>query len=444
MADDYTVELEGHTFAASPACTFVGERGHRLDEHPVTHRVTTYTIELEKCRVLSANNTPDGAQEALGTFLTACLHKSIVPTYLKIKDSSAATIDEIGNINTSVSGWEELQVTRFAMAPGTAQLKAGAEFSLTLTVRRVFADANGMVDLSREWSTETGANGLEVRTQRTRVTMQRGTSVPTTTSWLIALVRLACPAGWGRTVGNTTLGAAVSYPFYPQQHVAEFVSQVSQIGGGVVAPTGAGEATERTIRRHVRELGLVEVTHEAEALGASEGDDYLDDQEPAGSTGAREHDKGRKIARGSWRTWEPIETALGGKVYRIERTFDLTSGGQPVVEKRRTGGYLPALCRGAATAWRLRETIRAEALGVAEWPDVPTLPALGAPWVLDAEAPGVPRLVERGGELAQHRWERTTVRDYVWDGDAPPLEDPAQQRLFVRRYERGEDGLVLS
>lgn len=450
---DYTVELEGHVFSSSPATTLVAERLHRLDENPITHRVSTFTIELERCRVPTADGTPDGAVDALVAFLQACAHKSIIPTYLRIKDAGGTVLPEIGDIHTGNTSeqWEELLITRIALPASVAQLKAGAEFSITLTARRTFATADGLVECEREWSSDAGVDGREVRTLRSRIVMRRGTAVPTGASWLLALVRQAAPAGWVRLTGNlpgtNTIGASVVYPRHGQAHEAQFFSQVQRLSGGVVAPTGAGDAVESTVRRDRPDLGLVEVLTRAEATGAVEPEAYLEGKVPPGGVGERSVAKGgRAEAAGTWRTYELAGLPLAGKTNRVTVTRQLLEGGRPVVVTP-IPGFLPTIRRGPPAEWRLVETVEAFALGAMKTMlEFPTLSRLPKPWVVDPAGTfeSLPRLAERGATADQDRWERVSVRVYVWDGEVAPLEDESFRKLLLPRLVAGEEGVSLA
>lgn len=445
---DYTVELEGHTFTAEPAIDWSAERVHRLDSVPEVHVATLYTITLRRCRVYSSDGTSDKAQEAFGTFLANCLHKRVKPTYLKILDASSAAIDEIGNINTAavISGsqWEEILVTGYEIEDGAPQFRAGVEFSLTIQAKRVFYDSNNLVLLRREYRSEIGPDGLETRTLQSRVEMKAGTAVPTSASWLLTLVRLAAPAGWVSQVGSSRV--VVSYPEYGRTDVAEILSQVKRLGGGVVAPSGAGGASVVESRRDLPELGLVEVTKQVEAVGASDPDGWLDGQQPDGSVGERSEETGNTLqARGSWTTLEPAGKALGGKTYVVEVTRRLRPGGKVLRVARRSGNFRPTVRQGAVAEYVLDEVVVARAFAIATFRDIPTVPALAAPWVLDPEGSEeeLPRLVRRGGSKTQHAWERVSRRRYVWDGEGDPLADETFAALLAKSYEPGESGVVL-
>lgn len=447
---DYTVELEGHTFTAEPAIDWSAERVHRLDSVPEVHVATLYTITLRRCRVYSSDGTSDKAQEAFGTFLANCLHKRVKPTYLKILDASSAAIDEIGNINTAavISGsqWEEILVTGLEIDDGAAQFRAGVEFSLTIQAKRVFFDSNNLVLLRREYRSDVGPDGLETRTLQSRVEMKAGTAVPTSASWLLTLVRLAAPAGWVSQVGSSRI--VVSYPEYGRTDVAEILSQVKRLGGGVVAPSGAGGASVVESRRDLPDLGLVEVTKQVEAVGASDPDGWLDGQQPDGSVGERSEETGNTLqARGSWTTLEPAGKYIGGKVTRLQVSRYFKPGGRVVKVSRLTGNFEPIVRRGAIREWRLVEVVRAVALAPKTLAEFPTLPLLdGELWLFDPEASGIepPKMIENRGTSTQHLWERVSTREYVWLGGGNPLDNESVRSLLVKRYEAGEEGLVLA
>lgn len=444
---DYTVKIGGQgsggpwTFTVPPGLLFSGARTHRRDVYPEEHAVTDYTVRLERCRVFSVDGTASAAATALAAFFTACLHGRAKPTYLQILDG-ASPIAEIGDMNTSTTGWQEILVTEWAMDDDAAQLRAGATFSLTITARRTFVDANGLVMLERDFRSRIGSNGLEVRTLTSRVQMRALTAVPTSASWLLALVRLAKPTGWVRSAGGSG-GIQVSYPLgATRTDVAEIVSEVSQ--RGVSLPANAGGGTTGTTRRDRPELGLVEVTRFAELEGDADIAAFLRGQAPAGSTGERTHDEGDQRGRGAWTTWELAGQVLGGKVTRLVVERRLTHGGGRVTVSERSGNLLPQVRKGAVAAWRLEERITVFALGVTEWSHIPTLPPLEKPWVVDPAGGSDegPRVDQVASTVDQTRWVRITARTYVWDGDHDPLEDEKVRTMLTTRYVVGELGGV--
>ena len=447
---DYTVQIAGSgagapwTFTVPPGLLFSASRAHRRDVLPEPHVVSTYSVRLERCRTYSSDGTADKAQEGFGAFLIACLHHRTKPTYVKILDATPAVIDEIGDIRPGTGGWEELLVTELDFGDGEAQLRAGAEFSIAFTARKVFADANGMVELEREWRSEVGPSRLETRTIRGRMRMAAGTAVPITASWFTALAKVVQPSGWGRSIGGSG-GVQVDYPFgLDRTDVVEFVSQVRQLG--VTPPDGAGDATEGTTRRDRPDLGLVEVTTFVEAEGASDGDGHLEESVPDGSVGETTHDRGKRLVRGSWKTWEATGQTVGGKVTRVDVERFFLPGGQATRVRLRTGKLRPRIRLGAVLPWRIVERVTVFALGPVSWVDLPTLPRLPEPWVYDPEGSreDAPRIVERGATATQTVWARTSTRAYTWDGQVEPLEDEAVQRELLRRYEAGDEGLVLT
>jgi hypothetical protein len=447
MADDYTVELQGHTFSVgTPRVRWSAVAQHREDAVPLVLSVWTYTIELEGCRVRTTDGTPDKAQEALGAFLTATIHKAVVPTYLKILDSASQPIDEIGAIQPGTNGWEDLRVVSWKIDPGEEQMLAGVEFSVTLRARKVFADTNGLVFARRRFASVVGADGLEVRTLTAEIRMAAGTSVPLTAAWLLALVRLPAPAGWVCPSGGAR-GFDVRYPNrYGLTDEAEFSSVVKQVGGGVIPPTRAGGGTEGVARRLVPELGLVRVTTSAQTVGTESSTDWVDARRPSGAIGERTTDKGGRDARGSWEAWEAAAT-LGGRVNVVSADRELVPGGRDLTEALLTGGILGPLRIGPARRWQMIERIVVSALGPKEFADLPTLPLLGEPWALVATGTRDGwHIAERAADARRdlHRWQRTTTRLWWWDREGDPRDDADTKKLLLRSYDAGEEGLVLS
>lgn len=449
MADDYTVELQGHVFSvAAPRVRWLAEAEMRTDQVPSVQSVLAYTLTLEGCRVRTTDGTPGTAATALGTFLANTISKRTLPTYLKILDSGSQPISEIGQIQPGTNDWEELHLVAFELPPGEEQLVAGAEFSLRFTARKVFGQSEnaGLVHLRREYSSRFGADWLEVRTLRTSVVMKAGTAVPLTADWLLTLARVSAPAGWVRVQGGSA-GFDVSYPLYGRTDRAELVSEVQQLGGGVVAPTNAGPSTYGETRTRDPETGLLVVRTFAETVGSEDGLDWVDALRPAGAVGSSTHDKGKRAQRGEWEHLEADRTVIGGKVYRINvLARQLDPGGRVPRTKRVSGNFLPITRKGAVKEWRFSETLEVLALGVVELGDVPTPPHLPEPWVYDPEQsdPGAPRIHRRSDEdVSRHLWRREVRRSYVWTGEKPPLEDEEFTSYLVRTFSPGEEGLVL-
>lgn len=449
MADDYTVELQGHTFSVSaPRVRWSAESEHRTDQVPSVLAVLLYTITLEGCRVRTTDGTPGTTATALGTFLAATVSKRVVPTYLKILDSGSQPISEIGQIQPGTSDWEELHVAAFDLPPGEEQLVAGAEFSLRLTARKTFPGGENasLVHLRREYSSRFGPDWLEVRSLKTTVAMKAGTAVPLTAEWLTTLARLAAVSGWVRTTGGSS-GFDYSYPLYGRTDRAELVSEVKQLGGGVVAPTNAGDATYGETRTRDPETGLLVVRTFAETTGAEDGLDWVDALRPTGAVGSSTHDKGRRAQRGEWEHLEADRTVLGGKVYRVNvLSRELVPGGKVPRTKRMSGGFLPITRLGAVKEWTYEETLEVLALGVVSLDDFPVPPLLPEPWVFNPEASrdGLPRIHRRSDEdVARHLWRREVRRSYVWTGETDPLEVEEFASYLTRTFSPGEEGLVL-
>jgi hypothetical protein len=451
---DYTVKIDGAnggtdwTFSVPPELEIDARRVHRADVAPEACVVIEYTVRLPRCRVYSSDGTPDKAQERFGEFLAAVAHHRVKPTFVQILDSAGAPIDGVGDMNTATTGWEEILITEFSVPGGPAQFRAGVEFSLTITARRVFPDANNLVEFERSYRSEIGPDRLERRRIECRARMKAGTAVPLTASWFTTLAKTTQPERWMRTVGGTS-GIQATYPLgAARTDVVETVSEVRQVGGTRSPPTGAGDFGFGETRRDRPELGLVEVTTFAEATGATSGDAFLRSAAPAAGVGERTHDEARRLARGQWVTFELAGTALGGKVSRVVVSRQFQVGGAVVRVARRSGNLLPAVRKGALSEWRLVERVEVFALGVKAWDDIPTLPLLPAPWVHDPERSGedAPEIVEpRAPTVDQTLWRRVSTRAYVWDGsEASPLDDEAVTRALVRRYEPGEEGLTLT
>lgn len=450
---DYTVKLQGAgagapvTFSVPPGLHVRCSRRHRQDVTPEVLAVEEFTIRLPLCRVYSSDGTPDKAQEAFGTFLTACLQQRTKPTYLQILDSADQAIDGIGDITVGSGGWQELLVTRYELLPGDAQFRAGVEFELELTARRLYADTNGLVYAEREWRSEVDAAGLETRTLLCRLEVAPGTpSSWVAASWVSALATLTQPSGWVKTAGGSTF--EYSYPLGLGR--TEVVTTRSQVARrGIALPSGAGGGTIATTRRARPELGLVEVTRSAESTGTHDIASWLLSQVPSGGTvqGERTHDEGGRSGRGAWVAFEAPSSFVGGKVSRCVVARRLVAGGVTASAARRSGHLLPAIRKGEVAEWVLEERVACFALGVTTWKDLPMLKPLGAPWV-DASAgagdAGTPNVHEFGDTPAQTVWVRTAERRYLWDGEGQPLDDPKVQAMLLRRHVNGEAGVVLS
>lgn len=446
MADDYSVEIEGHAFAAAPQVHWTARAVFREDVYPAVLAALDYEVALEGCHVFAT--TPAAAVDALGAWLQAVLHKRTLPTYCKVKDASGTVVDEIGDMNLATAGWEDLRIEAFSLPPSVEQLRAGATFSLALRVRRVFHDsATGVVELERRYDSEFGPDGLETRRLTSRGRLSRESQATPLTAAVTALLRLTKPAGWVITRGNNSRRFDLTYPNHNRTDIFEAVSEVSQRGPGIVVPDGAGDAGGGTTRSDDPELGLVRVSTFVDAIGATSGDSFLTNATPAGAVGEKTHDRGRRSTRGSWDTWEPAGALLGGRVSRVSVSYSLRPGGQTAHVSRLTGNLKPIVREGAVKEWRIVEVVRAIALGARALTDVPTAPRLALPkFFFDPEASieEPPRIVRRGGNAAQHVWERLHTREYVWDGDTDPLDDEEVKRLVMRRYEVGEEGLVLA
>ena len=433
----YTVEIYGSSAdlvsVRTPSVTFVAvDRIVRRGVNPQVLDAVIYEIRVEGATVRA--DTP----AASVTAATALWDRFLVraqPSYLKIEDSTGTVLGTFGEINTA-SAWEDLEIVGPELLPSAQQLMAGVTFNVTFRARRNYVDSNDVCGFEQTLRTSYGPDGLSVQRLETRLRVSHASGKTLETAAIAALGRLTAASGYVRTVGNSALGVEIHYDRYPLRTEGLLVSEVQQLGGGLVLPDLAGDGTIRETASDVLELGLRERGTRAEIVGSTAPLDWVESQQPDGSVGRTEHDQRRRVASGDWAVVEVIGSPLGAKVSRVKAALRLFGGGRPVEEFPGSFNLSPLLRHGSHRAWRLEERVEVYALGPLEWADVPTLAPLPAPWVLaepDGEE-GLPTVFRPAQNADQRVWLRVTRRLYLWGGEGHPLASEELRALALRSY----------
>lgn len=443
MAQLYTISIQGASgdfvFVRAPALDIVTiDRRHRRGVEPFVLLSAVLEYRFSGCIL-----TDDGAGNIatqLGDFLTGfAVLKSVQPTYIRIARPAGTPIPVIGSVGPGGSG-EQLELLSWNLPNEPQQLDAEGKFDLSFRV--VMNIDSTFLRLEQTQKNSAGPTGLPRQQLTTFCEVSKASGINLEAAAVVALAALAKPAGW-RRIGdsNNTLGVAISFDGrWPLKTIGTLVSEIEQLGGGIVLPDLAGDGTRTVETTNIPDAGIKVTRTGAEITGSVNPLAFVESIEPDGSVGTIRQDLARRVAVGSWTNQEAL-VSLKEKTVRVRAVRQLSFGGKAISELPFGGGLLSKLRPGAIRRWQLVERVEARGLGVEELSQLALPPRLPPPWVFD---PGrsfheLPQ-AELAGQRSEDSWTRVMTRAYFWDGEGEPLDDAAFQKIAMLQWRTAGEG----